>query len=109
MTANLLVHSDLFRAGIARSGADNRTLTPFGFQAEQRTYWQAPEVYNAMSPFAFAPRIKAPILLIHGEADDAGGVSAGAPASRAEPAGVSHPGRRGGAHVGFPGTDGGRL
>ena len=73
MTANLLAHSDLFRAGIARSGAYNRTLTPFGFQAEQRTYWQAPEVYNAMSPFAFATKIKAPILLIHGEADDNSG------------------------------------
>ena len=73
MTANLLAHSDLFRAGIARSGAYNRTLTPFGFQAEQRTYWQAPAVYNAMSPFAFAPQIKAPILLIHGEADDNSG------------------------------------
>jgi dipeptidyl aminopeptidase/acylaminoacyl peptidase len=73
MTANLLAHSDLFRAGIARSGAYNRTLTPFGFQAEQRTYWQAPQVYNAMSPFAFAPQIKAPILLIHGEADDNSG------------------------------------
>lgn len=73
MTANLLAHSDLFRAGIARSGAYNRTLTPFGFQAEQRTYWQAPEIYNAMSPFAYATKIKAPILLIHGEADDNSG------------------------------------
>ena len=73
MTANLLAHSDLFRAGIARSGAYNRTLTPFGFQAEQRSYWQAPAVYDAMSPFAFAPQIKAPILLIHGEADDNSG------------------------------------
>lgn len=73
MTANLLAHSDLFRAGIARSGAYNRTLTPFGFQAEQRTYWQAPAIYQAMSPFDFAPQIKAPILLIHGEADDNSG------------------------------------
>lgn len=70
MTANLLAHSDLFRAGIARSGAYNRTLTPFGFQAEQRSYWQATDVYTKMSPFTFAPQIKAPILLIHGEADD---------------------------------------
>lgn len=70
MTANLLAHTDLFRAGIARSGAYNRTLTPFGFQAEQRTYWQAPETYQAMSPFTFADRIDEPILLIHGEADD---------------------------------------
>ena len=73
MTANLLAHSDLFRAGIARSGAYNRTLTPFGFQAEQRSFWQAPQVYNAMSPFAYATQIKAPILLIHGEADDNSG------------------------------------
>ena len=51
MTANLLAHSDFFKAGIARSGAYNRTLTPFGFQAEPRTYWQAPEIYHAMSPF----------------------------------------------------------
>jgi dipeptidyl aminopeptidase/acylaminoacyl peptidase len=70
MTANLLAHSDLFKAGIARSGAYNRTLTPFGFQNEERTYWQAPEVYYKMSPFSFADRIKTPILLIHGEADD---------------------------------------
>jgi dipeptidyl aminopeptidase/acylaminoacyl peptidase len=69
MTANLLAHSDLFRAGIARSGAYNRTLTPFGFQAEPRTYWQAPEVYHQMSPFTHAPRIKEPILLIHGMRD----------------------------------------
>jgi len=73
MTANLLAHTDLFRAGIARSGAYNRTLTPFGFQAEQRTYWQAKATYDAMSPFNYAPNIKAPILLIHGEADDNSG------------------------------------
>ncbi len=70
MTANLLAHSNLFRAGIARSGAYNRTLTPFGFQNEERTYWQAPQVYYDMSPFSFADKIKVPILLIHGEADD---------------------------------------
>lgn len=70
MTGNLLAHSDLFRAGIARSGAYNRTLTPFGFQAEPRTYWQAPEVYYQMSPFNFAHAIKEPILLIHGTHDN---------------------------------------
>jgi len=70
MTANLLAHTDLFATGIARSGAYNRTLTPFGFQAEQRTYWQAPETYNEMSPFAYADKVNEPILLIHGEADD---------------------------------------
>src|SRR6185503_17884571 len=70
MTGNLLAHSDLFRAGIARSGAYNRTLTPFGFQAEPRTYWQAPEVYDQMSPFHFADKIKEPILLIHGVMDN---------------------------------------
>lgn len=70
MVANLLAHSDLFAAGIARSGAYNRTLTPFGFQAEERTYWQAPGVYHAMSPFDAAEKIKAPILLIHGDADN---------------------------------------
>jgi len=70
MTANLLAHSDLFKAGIARSGAYNRTLTPFGFQNEERTYWQAPEIYYKMSPFSYADKIKAPILLIHGEADN---------------------------------------
>ena len=73
MTANLLAHSNLFKAGIARSGAYNRTLTPFGFQGEERTFWQAPEVYNAMSPFNFADKIKTPILLIHGEADNNSG------------------------------------
>ncbi len=70
MTANLLTHSTLFKAGIARSGAYNRTLTPFGFQAEERTYWQAPETYNKMAPFSYADKIKTPILLIHGEADN---------------------------------------
>jgi dipeptidyl aminopeptidase/acylaminoacyl peptidase len=69
MTANLLAHSNLFKAGIARSGAYNRTLTPFGFQREERTYWEAPEVYFNMSPFSFADKIKTPILLVHGEAD----------------------------------------
>jgi dipeptidyl aminopeptidase/acylaminoacyl peptidase len=70
MTANLLAHSTLFRAGIAESGAYNRTLTPFGFQTEQRTLWEAPDIYLKMSPFMSADHIKAPILLIHGEADD---------------------------------------
>lgn len=70
MTANLLAHSDLFRTGIARSGAYNRTLTPFGFQAEQRTYWEAAATYANMSPFTYANKINEPILLIHGEADD---------------------------------------
>ncbi|MCU0352277.1 MAG: prolyl oligopeptidase family serine peptidase [Cytophagales bacterium] len=70
MTANLLSYSSLFRGGIARSGAYNRTLTPFGFQNEQRTYWQAPQVYNTMSPFMNADKMKTPLLLIHGEADN---------------------------------------
>ncbi len=73
MTANLLAHSDIFRTGIARSGAYNRTLTPFGFQAEQRTYWEAIETYTEMSPFTHVRRINEPILLIHGEADDNSG------------------------------------
>ncbi len=73
MTANLLAHSNLFRAGIARSGAYNRTLTPYGFQAEERTYWQAPDVYFKMSPFSYADKIKTPLLMIHGEADDNAG------------------------------------
>ena len=70
MTANLLAHSDLFKAGIARSGAYNRSLTPFGFQNEDRTYWQVPDVYYKISPFMHADEIKTPLLLIHGEADD---------------------------------------
>lgn len=69
MTANLLAHSDLFKAGIARSGAYNRTLTPFGFQNERRTFWEAPEIYGQMSPFYHAEKIKEPLLLIHGVAD----------------------------------------
>jgi len=73
MTANLLAHTNLFAAGIARSGAFNRTLTPFGFQAEERTYWQAPQVYYQMSPFSFADKIKTPLLLIHGDADNNSG------------------------------------
>ncbi len=73
MTANLLAHTKLFKAGIARSGAYNRSLTPFGFQGEERTYWEAPEVYNQMSPFNYAHQIKTPILLIHGELDNNSG------------------------------------
>ena len=73
MTANLLSHSNLFAAGIARSGAYNRTLTPFGFQSEERSYWEAPEVYNTMSPFMNANKMKTPLLLIHGEADNNSG------------------------------------
>jgi dipeptidyl aminopeptidase/acylaminoacyl peptidase len=73
MTANLLAHSDLFAAGVARSGAYNRTLTPFGFQAETRTFWEIPDIYAKMSPFWSAHKINEPILLIHGEADDNSG------------------------------------
>ncbi|NBO91874.1 MAG: S9 family peptidase [Planctomycetia bacterium] len=73
MTANLLAHSDIFRAGIARSGAYNRTLTPFGFQNERRTLWQAPEVYLKMSPFMHAKKINEPILLLHGADDNNSG------------------------------------
>lgn len=73
MTANLLAHTDLFRAGIARSGAYNRTLTPFGFQNERRTIWEAPELYLKVSPFMYATKINEPMLMIHGEADDNSG------------------------------------
>jgi dipeptidyl aminopeptidase/acylaminoacyl peptidase len=73
MTANLLAHTKLFAAGIARSGAYNRTLTPFGFQGEERTYWQAPEVYNRMAPFNYADKIKTPLLMTHGIDDDNSG------------------------------------
>ena len=73
MTANLLSHSNLFAAGIARSGAYNRTLTPFGFQSEERSYWEAPAVYNTMSPFMHADKMKTPLLLIHGNADNNSG------------------------------------
>ena len=73
MTANLLAHSDIFRAGLARSGAYNRTLTPFGFQNEQRTFWEVPQIYGNMSPFYYANKVNEPILLIHGEADDNSG------------------------------------
>lgn len=70
MTANLLAHTNLFKAGLARSGAYNRTLTPFGFQNEDRTYWDVPELYYQMSPFSYADKIKTPLLLIHGDSDD---------------------------------------
>jgi dipeptidyl aminopeptidase/acylaminoacyl peptidase len=73
MTANLLAHSDLFAAGIARSGAYNRTLTPFGFQSERRSFWEATDVYMKVSPFMYADKIKTPLLLIHGEADNNSG------------------------------------
>lgn len=70
MTANLLTHGDDFKCGIARSGAYNRTLTPFGFQSEQRNYWDNPDVYNTMSPFMNAHKMKKPMLIVHGEADN---------------------------------------
>jgi len=73
MTANLLSHSNLFAAGIARSGAYNRTLTPFGFQSEERNYWEAPEIYYDMSPFMHADKMKTPLLLLHGQADNNSG------------------------------------
>ncbi len=73
MTANLLAHSRLFAAGIARSGAYNRTLTPFGFQNERRSFWEAPDLYFYMSPFMHADKVKDPILLIHGQADNNSG------------------------------------
>ena len=73
MTANLLAHSRLFRAGFAESGAYNRTLTPFGFQSERRTFWEAPDLYGKMSPFFYAHQVKDPIYLTHGEMDDNSG------------------------------------
>ena len=73
MVANLLSHSNLFAAGIARSGAYNRTLTPFGFQSEERSYWEAPNVYYSMSPFMHANKMKTPLLLVHGEEDNNSG------------------------------------
>ena len=73
MTANLLAHCDLFKAGIARSGAYNRTLTPFGFQSERRSFWDAKNIYFSISPFMHANKIKEPMLLIHGEEDNNSG------------------------------------
>ncbi len=64
MTANLLAHTNLFKAGVARSGAYNRTLTPFGFQAEERTLWEAPGIYATMSPYMHAHQVKAPLLAL---------------------------------------------
>ncbi|MFM7862946.1 MAG: alpha/beta hydrolase family protein, partial [Planctomycetaceae bacterium] len=76
MAATLLANTRLFKAGIARSGAYNRTLTPFGFQNERRTFWEAPNVYLQLSPFAAADRIRDPLLLIHGDADNNPGTHA---------------------------------
>ena len=73
MTAHLLAHSDLFKAGVARSGAYNRTLTPFGFQSERRTLWEAPETYWKISPFMAANKINEPVLFIHGTHDNNSG------------------------------------
>ena len=73
MTGNLLAHTRLFKAGVARSGAYNRTLTPFGFQAEERNFWAARDTYQTMSPFNHADRIKDPLLMIHGEEDNNSG------------------------------------
>jgi dipeptidyl aminopeptidase/acylaminoacyl peptidase len=70
MTVSLLAHSELFKAGVAFSGAYNRTLTPFGFQTERRTLWEAPNMYMEMSPLMYAHRITAPLLLVHGSQDE---------------------------------------
>jgi dipeptidyl aminopeptidase/acylaminoacyl peptidase len=70
MVANLLIHTDYFLTGIAQSGAYNRTLTPFGFQSERRTFWEAPDTYMAVSPFTHADKIKKPILMFHGVEDN---------------------------------------
>jgi dipeptidyl aminopeptidase/acylaminoacyl peptidase len=75
MVANLLAHSKIFSAGVALSGAYNRTLTPFGFQTERRTLWDAPETYLAMSPVIYANRVEAPLLLVHGLSDDNAGTA----------------------------------
>ena len=69
MTVNLVAHSDLFRAGVATSGSYNKTLTPFGFQNEQRSVWEAPDVYMKVSPFFYADKIKTPLLIVHGGED----------------------------------------
>jgi dipeptidyl aminopeptidase/acylaminoacyl peptidase len=69
-TANLLIHSDRFATGIAMSGAYNRTLTPFGFQHERRSFWEETEMYTSISPFFFADEMKKPILLVHGGSDE---------------------------------------
>jgi dipeptidyl aminopeptidase/acylaminoacyl peptidase len=69
MTANLVAHSDLFRAGVATSGSYNKTLTPFGFQNERRSVWEATDVYLKVSPFFFADKIKIPLLIMHGAED----------------------------------------
>jgi dipeptidyl aminopeptidase/acylaminoacyl peptidase len=69
MVANLLAHSELFKAGIARSGAYNRTLTPFGFQGEERSFWEGQQAYASMSPFFHAEKINEPMLMIHGKED----------------------------------------
>ncbi len=69
MTANLVAHTDLFRAGVATSGSYNKTLTPFGFQNERRSVWEAPDVYQKVSPFFFADKFKHPLLIMHGEED----------------------------------------
>ena len=73
MTANLMAHCDLFKAGIARSGAYNRTLTPFGFQSERRSYWDAKDIYHSISPFMHANKINEPLLLVHGDSDNNSG------------------------------------
>ena len=73
MVANLLTHTNLFKCGVARSGAYNRTLTPFGFQGEQRNYWDAKAVYDELSPFRYAEKMKTPLLLVHGEDDNNSG------------------------------------
>jgi dipeptidyl aminopeptidase/acylaminoacyl peptidase len=69
MTANLVAHSDLFRAGVATSGSYNKTLTPFGFQNERRSVWEASDVYLKVSPFFFADKLKTPLLIVHGAED----------------------------------------
>ena len=69
MVANLLAHSDLFQAGIARSGSHNKTMQPFGFQSERRSLFEARDAYIQLSPTFFADQVDEPVLVIHGKED----------------------------------------
>lgn len=68
-TANAMVHTPYFKAGIAGDGNFNRSLTPFGFQAEPRQLWEARDIYYEMSPIWMADRLTGALLMYHGAWD----------------------------------------
>ena len=68
-TANALVHTPFFKAGIAGDGMYNRTLTPNGFQSERRDLWDGQSTYLEVSPMLYVDQMQGALLMYHGMED----------------------------------------